>query len=281
MPIAAMKIALCQYTLGKPAEFADYANKVRARVIQAAEQRAELMLFPEYGSLELIALQRHNTAQDLQLSLVALQDQRAEFARLFSDLSAQYSIALVAPTFPWQLADGSFRNRALVFGANAVQSGANPLESYQDKLIMTRFERERWHITAGKQRVLFELPNGIRFAIGICYDSEFPLLMRPFAEAGAELLLVPSCTDTWPGFHRVRTACLARALENQMFVVQAPLRGEVDYSAAIDINVGRAGVYAPMDSLFGREFDGELARAGIGRSNYVLSGRAIKPPPQP
>lgn len=254
--VSTMKLALCQYTLSKIASFAEYANKIRVRVVSAVEQGAELIVFPEYGSLELAALQAPDVASDLQVSLVALQDQRAAFVQLFHDLSLQLDVAIVAPSFPWQLLDGSFRNRAHVFGTSAI---ANKVENYQDKLIMTRFEREHWQINPGHERVLFELRNGIRFAIGICYDSEFPLLIRPFAEAGAELLVVPSCTDTWPGFHRVRTGCLARALENQFFVAQAPLRGEIDFSAAIDINVGRAGVFAPMDTLFGRDFNGELA----------------------
>src|SRR3546814_12399027 len=51
--------------------------------------------------------------------------------------------------------------------------------------------------------------------------SEFPLPVRAQREAGARLLLVPSCTDTQAGATRVRGGCMARALENRLFVAQA------------------------------------------------------------
>ena len=47
----------------------------------------------------------------------------------------------------------------------------------------------------------------------ICYDSEFPLLVRSMVEAGADIILVPACTEFVSGYHRVRTAAIARALE--------------------------------------------------------------------
>ena len=79
---------------------------------------------------------------------------------------------------------------------------------------MTRFENEQWLISAGDEIRVFDTDFG-KIAINICYDSEFPLIARQQVEAGADLILVPSCTDTQAGFHRVRLGCQARALENQ------------------------------------------------------------------
>ena len=45
------------------------------------------------------------------------------------------------------------------------------------------------------------------------------------AEAGAELVLVPSCTERVSGYHRVRTGSRARALENQIADRAEPDRG--------------------------------------------------------
>ena len=67
------------------------------------------------------------------------------------------------------------------------------------------------------------------------------------AEAGAEILLVPSCTDTPSGYHRVRSACAARALENQFYAIQSSTVGEAPWSAALDVNIGAAAVFAPPD----------------------------------
>jgi predicted amidohydrolase len=67
---------------------------------------------------------------------------------------------------------------------------------------------------------------------------------------GVKLILVPSCTDTVAGYHRVKIGCQARALENQCYVVQSPLVGNADWSEAVDVNVGAAAVYTPVDRGF-------------------------------
>ncbi|MCW5582057.1 MAG: nitrilase, partial [Luteimonas sp.] len=92
--------------------------------------------------------------------------------------------------------------------------------------------------------------DGVRFGVAVCYDSEFPLPVRAQCEAGARLLLVPSCTDTDAGAPRVRVGCLARSLENRCFVAQAVTAGEAPWSPALDVNTGEAAIYAPMDAGF-------------------------------
>ena len=69
-------------------------------------------------------------------------------------------------------------------------------------------------------------------------------------EAGAELILVPSCTDTVAGFNRVRIGAMARALEGQCVVVQSPTVGPCDWSPAVDENRGRAAIYGPPDGFW-------------------------------
>jgi predicted amidohydrolase len=98
----------------------------------------------------------------------------------------------------------------------------------------------------------------VRAGIAVCYDSEFPLPVRAQHEAGARLLLVPSCTDTEAGATRVRVGCLARALENRMFVAQAVTAGDAPWSPALDFNTGEATLYAPMD--VGLPADGIIAQ---------------------
>jgi omega-amidase len=52
----------------------------------------------------------------------------------------------------------------------------------------------------------------------ICYDIRFPELARTLALDGAKILFVPA---EWPHprLHHWRTLLMARAIENQMFVV--------------------------------------------------------------
>ena len=70
------------------------------------------------------------------------------------------------------------------------------------------------------------------------------------AEAGVEVILTPSCTDTVAGFNRVRIGAMARALESQCVVVHSPTVGSCDWNPAIDENRGIAAIYAPPDGLW-------------------------------
>ena len=67
------------------------------------------------------------------------------------------------------------------------------------------------------------------------------LLARACVEAGAEVLLVPSCTDTLHGYWRVRIGAQGRALEGQCYAVHSPTVGEAAWSPAV---VHRPGVPA-------------------------------------
>jgi predicted amidohydrolase len=105
--------------------------------------------------------------------------------------------------------------------------------------------------------------------ITICYDVEFPLFARRLAEAGASIVLAPSCTDSLAGWNRVRLGARARAMENQFYVVQSPTVGDAPWTEAIDINVGSAGVYGPVDRGF--PDDGVIAEGTLNAAQWVFA----------
>ena len=133
---------------------------------------------------------------------------------------------------------------------------------------MTRFEAEAWGVSAGAGPQVFETPWG-RLGISICYDAEFPKHVRAQVEAGAWLVLVPSCTDSLHGWNRVRLGAQARALENQCFVAVAPTVGEAPWSAALDRNRGFAAVFGPVDRGFPE--DGVIARGALDAPGWVFA----------
>ena len=133
---------------------------------------------------------------------------------------------------------------------------------------MTRFENEQWLITAGEEIKVLDSAFG-KIGVNICYDSEFPMIARRQVESGANLILVPSCTDTLAGYHRVRIGCQARALENQCYVVQSPTVGLAPWSEAVDVNVGAAAVYTPVD--YGYPDDGVLAIGKLNDTRWVYA----------
>ena len=244
-----MKVAVAKYPIEAPRSFAEFAEKQSRLLADAARAGAELAVLPEYLSLELAASFDATVSGSLPASLRAIQDYRGQWLELFSGLARAHRLRLVAGTF--LLAQGArYRNRSDWFTPDG-QHG------WQDKLQLTGFEKATGVIEPGDALTVFDAGQ-CRAGIAVCYDSEFPLPVRAQYEAGARLLLVPSCTDTVAGATRVRVGCLARALENRLFVAQSVTAGEAAWSPALDVNTGEAAIYAPMD--VGLPADGLLAQ---------------------
>ena len=108
-----------------------------------------------------------------------------------------------------------------------------------------------------------------RHGLSICDDVEFPELARATARAGAHILLCRSCTDDRQGFLRVRYCAHARAIENQMYVIHAPLVGSLPMVPAVSLNYGQAGFLTPSGFAFSR--DGILAE-GIPNQEMMVIG---------
>lgn len=243
-----VNIASCQYRVEALPSFAAWAEK-QARLVAACH--GDLLLYPEYASLELLGWLPSRTAKHLGRSLDALQGGREVFVETFRALSAGFHKAIVLPSIPWRLDDGRVVNRAWY-------ADNGHIRGFSDKQLLTRFETERWSISPGEPSPLLDF-RAIPFSVQICYDIEFPQLCRRHVEAGARFVLVPSCTDTLAGFHRVRIGCQARALENQTLVVQSPLVGEAPFAPAIFKNQGKAGFFTAPD--YGLPDNGVLAES--------------------
>lgn len=234
-----MKVAVAKYPIQAPADFAAFAERQAAVLGAAAAQGARVAVLPEYLSLELAATFDAGTWADLHASLAAIQRYREDWLALYARLAASLDMYIVAGTFLLAQGNGRYRNRCDVFAPQGAHL-------WQDKLQLTGFEKGLGVIEGGDALKVFDL-DGVRTGVAVCYDSEFPLPVRAQAEAGARLLLVPSCTDTEAGATRVRVGCLARALENRVFVAQSVTAGEAPWSPALDINTGEAAIFAPMD----------------------------------
>jgi predicted amidohydrolase len=254
-------LAAAQYDIGFLGDWSAYQEKAGRWVGEAAGNGAKMLVFPEYFSMELASLFPEAVYRSLSGQLAEMQSVLLDFMMLYADLAEQHGIYILAGSFPVRQPDGSYRNRAFLFRPDGTPE-------FQDKLQMTRFENEQWLISPGKEIRTFDTEFG-RIGINICYDSEFPMIAHRQVEMGANLILVPSCTDTVAGYHRVRIGCQARALENQCYVVQSPTVGSAPWSEAVDVNVGAAAVYTPVD--YGYPDDGILAIGEFNRPQWVYA----------
>jgi predicted amidohydrolase len=256
-----VKIASAQYDISFLENWQAYQLKIERWVAEAKMQDAKILLFPEYASMELASLFGPQIYSSLSKQLASMQSLHDDYITLFRTLAQKYQCIIQSGTFPVRIDSRIYRNRAYLFMPDGQFD-------YQEKIMMTRFENEQWLIKGGNELKCFDTEYG-RIAINICYDSEFPLLARKQVEAGCTLILVPSCTDTLAGYHRVKIGCQARALENQCFVVQASLVGKAEWSEAVDINVGAAAIYTPVDRGFPE--NGILSVGTINAVQWVIA----------
>nr|WP_225779119.1 carbon-nitrogen hydrolase family protein [Pseudomonas sp. Marseille-Q3773] len=244
-----IRLAACQYAIELHETWDAYAAHLEGLCAEAAAAGARLLLLPEYAGLVLSGQLPAGQRGDLNASIAGIQPLVEPWLALCEGIARRWGIYLQPGSLPVQDGDGQYRNRAWLFGPEGVLG-------YQDKLMMTRFEREQWDIAPGQGLQVFDTELG-RLGILICYDNEFPMLARRLVEEGADLILAPSCTDTEAGYHRVRIGAQARALENQIAVLQSPTVGLAAWSPALDENIGRAGLFVPPDH--GMPEDGVIA----------------------
>jgi predicted amidohydrolase len=242
------KITSLQYEFDKFSDWKGFEKKINALLEACAHQKSQLVLFPEYFFLELASLFPFPTYSSLQ-QLEKLQDFFPDILSLFQSLSKKLHLYICAGTFPEKVKD-SYKNRSYFFSPHG------KIE-FQDKLQLTSYEKEAEVLTSGKEIKVFNTSLGV-VGIAICYDVEFPLLVRKQVEAGANLILVPSCTDCKEGFNRVHLSSRARAIENQCYVAHSALLGYASWCEAVDVNVGKSAIYTPCD--LGFPPDGILAQ---------------------
>jgi predicted amidohydrolase len=246
-----LTVAAAQYPLEEMQSIAHYRSKITRWVEDATRQGAEVLVFPEYGSMELSAI--GGQGADLHGSIQAVSGLLPEIVAIHQELARKHGVMIVAGSNP-QVMDGRICNVAQVFG---------PQGQHEEfvKLMPTPWERDIWKVESGRTLKVFDIGK-TKVGLVICYDIEFPLLARALAEAGAEVILSPSDTETEWGYWRVRTGCQARALENQLYTVHAPVVGAAPFCEACRINTGMAGIFAPQDRGF--PYDGVL---GLGEMN--------------
>ena len=255
-----LKVASAQYPIDQPATLDAWRDKIARWVADGAATGAEVLVFPEYAAIEQAAALGEKVYGNLDATLQAVADLEADRVGLHQELAAKHRVHILVGSGPARKGEGRYVNAAqLVTPKGSV--------GVQEKLIMTPFETD-WGISAGKQARVFDTVLGL-IGINICYDSEFPLLARAMAEAGAELLLVPSCTERVSGYHRVRTGSRARALENQIAAVVSPTVGDALWSPAVDRNTGAAGIYVPSEQTVSDT--GILAQGELNAAQWVTA----------
>ncbi|MEM8731944.1 MAG: carbon-nitrogen hydrolase family protein [Pseudomonadota bacterium] len=253
-----MKVATAAYPLDWLDSWSHYEDKLARWVSDAARAGADLLVFPEYGAMELASLDGVDVAGDVERSLWAVADRLEAVDQCHQTLAAEHGVHILAASAPARFQDRPV-NRARLITPDG-QTGV------QDKQIMTRYERDVMRMVGGGPLRIFDTTLG-KIGILICYDSEFPLLGRALSDV--DLLLVPSCTERHSGYARVRIGAMARALEAQCVSVMASLVGLAPWSEVVDVNTGRGGIFGPPDRGF--PMRGVLAEGEMDQPGWTMA----------
>ncbi len=254
-----LRVAGVQYFIRPITTFEQFRDQVCGLLETAADYRCKLVVFPEYFTVQLLCL--GDIRRPMRVQIRDLARQVPVFIELMASQARKHGLHIVAGTIP--VGDpGSDRvyNRSYFFDPNGNHGT-------QGKMHMTRFESEEWEVAAESTLRIFETAFG-RLVIAICYDVQFPEIARAAARQGAHILVVPSCTDDRQGFWRVRYCAHARAIENQMYVIQASTVGSLPMVPAVSLNYGQAAILTPSDFAFSR--DGILAEGNPNQEMMVI-----------
>jgi predicted amidohydrolase len=255
-----IRVASLQYFIRPVATFEQFRDQVHGLVETAADYKCQLLVFPEYFTLQLLTLGALKKPIHEQIRDLARQAERVN--ELMNGLARRYNLYIAAGSVPVCDPDSNQVFNDCFFHSPSGDVGV------QGKLHMTRFEREDFFVSPRSLIRIFETSFG-RVAIAICYDVEFPEVVRAMAAQGVQILLVPSCTDDRQGFLRVRYCAQARAIENQLYVIHSGTVGSLPMVPAVSLNYGQASILTPSDFAFSR--DGILAE-GIPNQETMVVG---------
>lgn len=122
--------------------------------------------------------------------------------------------------------DGRFANRSFVINpAGNIVARYDKIHMFDVEVSDTETYRESAGYRPGAQAVTAQTPFG-HLGLSICYDLRFAYLYRALAQAGADILLVPSAFSPVTGAAHWQPLLQARAIETGCYVLAAAQTGD-------------------------------------------------------
>jgi len=200
--------------------------------------KSDFVLFPEFFNAPLMAGYNQMSEPDAIRELAKYTE---ELTREFSKLAVSYNINIITGSMP-EIVDN------LLYNVGYLCKRDGSVERFE-KIHVTPDEAKVWALTGGNTVRTFDTDCG-KIGILICYDVEFPELSRLLADEGMDILFVPFLTDTQNGYSRVRNCAMARAIENECYVVIAGSVGNLPNVHNMDIQYAQSMVFTPCDFSF-------------------------------
>ena len=138
----------------------------------------------------------------------------------FADLARETGAWLLAGSMAVKLPDEErLANRSYLFAPDGgIAARYDKIHMFDVDLAGGESYRESSQFRPGAETVVVETPFA-RVGLTVCYDLRFPALYRALAQAGAEILTIPSAFAVATGKAHWHTLLRARAIETGCFVL--------------------------------------------------------------
>lgn len=253
------RLAAVNWELRPAKRFQEFVQHLKYIVNQAALNSVDILVLPEYFSLEILAAAKDCSEEQMPM---LLSQYFPKIKRVLRELAVHYSITIVGGS--------SFRrHRGLVLNSSITAFSDGSFLIY-DKQNLVAYEKDVWSLSANQ--MCGNMFSGNDFSVQICFDIEFPEISRAQVFSGSPILCVPSYTHSLHGFNRVRWSCHARSVEYQCFVAQACLVGEMP---ELDlVGYGKAAILSPpVEPLPG---EGILMETALNKEGLAYADVNIK-----
>ncbi|MFT4200545.1 carbon-nitrogen hydrolase family protein [Gordonia sp. (in: high G+C Gram-positive bacteria)] len=255
-----MRVAMAQITAGT--DPSANLDTVAEQVGRAAGGGADLVVFPE-ATMCRFGVPLGDVAQPVD----------GPWASSVRDLAVDHGLAVAVGMFT-PGTDGRIRNTVLLVDRDGRTSGYDKIHCY-DAFGFA----ESATVEPGSQALVVDLPladgSTARLGVATCYDLRFPELFGTLADAGAQVIAVPTSWGAGPGkVEQWRTLTAARALDSGAFIVavdQAPPPDAAGHRAPT--GVGRSRIVDPFGTLVDDEY-GETPATGIHRIDLAGAAQA-------
>jgi len=238
-----VRVGTVQYKQRRVSSFEEFTQYVEYFVDVVADYKGDFVVFPELFCLQLLSIENQQLTP--AESIEALTKYTPRFKETMRKMALSYNINIIAGSHPTRMPNGRVENIAYVF----LRDGH---VHEQPKIHPTPNESYWWNIEGGDTLNAIETDCG-PIGVLICYDAEFPELVRHLADQGVQILFVPFCTDERQSYLRVRYCCQARAIENQFYVVLSGNVGNLPGVANMDIQYAQSCILTPCDFPFARD----------------------------
>jgi predicted amidohydrolase/GNAT superfamily N-acetyltransferase len=234
-----VRLGLVQWQMRSHSNFDSLVEQIEFFVDAVSDYASDFALFPELFNAPLMApYNSMGTAEAMR----ELAKHTAPLLERFKSFAISYNINIITGSMPFINENGNLQNITYLCHRNG------NVDEYR-KVHITPNERETWGMVGGDEIKVFDTDCG-KIGIVICYDVEFPELIRLQADLGMNILFVPFLTDTQNGYMRVRNCAMARAVENECYVAIAGCVGNLPKVNNMDIQYAQSAVFTPSDFAF-------------------------------